>query len=76
VNRPAVPRVIRSGGDTGVEVQYGDPQPAGGWSQGVALEHGRGRVVVLAEAAMLSSQRMGERRIGMNHPNCWLTRHS
>src|SRR5258705_151161 len=54
VNRPAKPRVTRSGGDTRVEVVYGDPQPARGWSQGVALEHGRGRVVVLAEAAMLS----------------------
>jgi hypothetical protein len=87
VNRPARPRVTRSGGDTRVEVLYGDPQPARGWSQGVALEHGRGRVVVLAEAAMLSAQRQGERRIGMNYPGCdnrqfalnvmhWLTRHS
>lgn len=87
VNRPAKPRVTRSGGDTRVEVEYGDPTSARGWSQGVTLEHGRGRVVVLAEAAMLSAQREGERRIGMNHPGCdnrqfalnvmhWLTRHS
>ncbi len=87
VNRPAAPRVTRSGSDTRVEVTYGDPQPARGWSQAVALEHGRGRVVVLAEAAMLSAQRDGGRRIGMNYPNCdnkqfalnvmhWLSRHS
>jgi hypothetical protein len=87
VNRPAKPRVTRSGGDTRVDVVYGDPTPARGWSQGVVLEHGRGRVVVLAEAAMLSAQRVGERRIGMNYPGCdnrqfalnvmhWLSRHS
>lgn len=87
VNRPATPHVKRSGGDTRVEVVFGDPAPARGWSQGVTLEHGRGRVVVLAEAAMLSAQRDGDRRIGMNYPNCdnkqfalnvmhWLTRHS
>ncbi|MEK6375718.1 MAG: hypothetical protein AABO58_23820 [Acidobacteriota bacterium] len=87
VNRPAKVRVTRSGGDTRVEVEYGDPQSARGWSQGVVIEHGRGRVCVLAEAAMLSAQREGERRIGMNYPGCdnrqfalnvmhWLTRHS
>ena len=87
VNRPAKPRVERDGSDTKVHVEWGDPQPAGGWSQGVALEYGRGRVVVLAEAAMLSAQRDGERRIGMNYPGCdnrqftlnvlhWLSRHS
>jgi len=70
VNRAATPHVTRSGSDTRVEVVYGDPQPARGWSQGVALEHGRGRVVVLAEAAMLTAQRDGDRRIGMNYPNC------
>src|ERR1041385_6314562 len=70
INRPAMPRVIRSGGDTRVEVTWGDPQPARGWSQGVVLEHGRGRVVVLGEAAMLSAQRDRDRRIGMNYPNC------
>jgi hypothetical protein len=87
VNRPPKTRVTRSGRDTRVEVEYGDPQPARGWSQAVVVEHGRGRVVVLAEAAMLSAQRQGERRIGMNYPGCdnrqfalnvmhWLTRHS
>ena len=87
VNRPGVPHVTRSGGDTRVDVQFGDPQPARGWSQGVALEYGRGRVVILAEAAMLTAQREGDRLIGMNYPDCdnkqfalnvmhWLSRHS
>lgn len=38
-------------------------------SQGVALTFGRGRVVVLGEAAMLSAQLAGERRFGMNAPD-------
>lgn len=31
-----------------------------GWSQGAAIEHGNGRVVVAGEAAMFSSQRSGD----------------
>ena len=31
-----------------------------GWSQGVAIEHGSGRVVIFGEAAMFSSQRSGD----------------
>lgn len=87
VNRTGKPNVIRDGGDVKVQVEFVDPQPALGWSQGVALEHGRGRVVVLAEAAMLSAQKDGDRKIGMNFPGCdnrqftlnvlhWLSRHS
>ena len=86
-NRQPLPRVTRSGGDTRVTVEFVNPKPAAGWSQGVALEHGRGRVVVLAEAAMLTAQKEGDRLIGMNAPNCdnkqfvlnvmhWLSRHS
>ncbi len=41
--------------------------PAAGRAQGIALRFGRGRVVVLGEAAMLSAQRMaGGAPIGMN----------
>ena len=52
---------------------FGDsvPKLAGpGWLQGAALAVGRGRVVVLGEAAMLSAQRAGAQRapMGMNHP--------
>jgi hypothetical protein len=42
---------------------------AKGRSQGVALEFGQGRVVVLGEAGMLSAQRVGGGRLfGMNTP--------
>ena len=30
-----------------------------GWSQGVAISHGNGRVVIFGEAAMFTSQRSG-----------------
>ncbi|HMJ93088.1 MAG TPA: hypothetical protein VK472_03195 [Allosphingosinicella sp.] len=45
------------------------PVPAAGHSQAVALEAGKGRVVVLGEAGMLSAQ-IGERgeKMGMNVP--------
>ena len=38
--------------------------------QGAAIEFGGGRVVLLAEAAMLSAQLAGPQRnrMGMNHP--------
>jgi hypothetical protein len=66
VFRDPHPRVEKSGGDTRVVVEYGEEKPADGWGQGVALLHGRGRVVVLGEAGVLSAQLDGERKIGMN----------
>ena len=36
--------------------------------EGAALELGKGRVVALAEAAMITAQEDGGRRIGMNAP--------
>lgn len=44
--------------------------PAAGRAQGIALKFGKGRVVVLGEAAMLSAQLAGaqDRRMGMNVP--------
>ena len=68
VARPPEPVVERRGGDVIVNIGYGAPVAVPGWSQGVALEHGRGRVVVLGEAAMLSAQlhRFDGRPIGMN----------
>jgi hypothetical protein len=68
--RPAKAQVERRGDDVIVRVEYGDPESAAGWAQGVALEHGDGRVVVLGEAAMLSARlREGDARpIGMNTP--------
>ncbi len=64
----AQPVVERRGGDVIVSVTYGDPIAVPGWGQGVALEFGAGRVVVLGEAAMLTAQlyRFDGRPIGMN----------
>lgn len=42
-------------------------QPAGS-AQGLALEYGRGRLVVLGEAAMLTAQVYKKERFGMNGP--------
>jgi len=66
--RPPEPKVERRGGDVIVNVTYGDPAAVPGWSQGLALDHGSGRLVVLGEAAMLSAQLSSYdgRRIGMN----------
>lgn len=49
----------------------GEIRPAYGRAQGVAFELGRGRVVVLGEAAMLTAQvtGRGSRKFGMNWPN-------
>jgi hypothetical protein len=68
VNRVATPHVIRSGGDTKVEVTFGSPTSAEGWAQAVAVEQGKGRVVILGEAAMITAQMDGGRPIGMNVP--------
>lgn len=68
---------------------YKEGRSAAGRAQGVALEFGKGRVVVLGEAAMLSAQVFRapgrEIRLGMEYPGCdnrqlalnimhWLTR--
>ena len=69
VRPPGPARAERDGGNERVLMSYGDPQPAGGHAQGVALEFGRGRVVVLGEAGMLRAQQ--ERSgalVGMNVP--------
>lgn len=57
-----------------VTPQRGDTPPsqvsAAGRAQGIALKFGKGRVVVLAEAAMLSAQLAGPQKVkfGMNKP--------
>lgn len=66
VNRVGTPVVEKDGGATRVTVKFGDPTPANGWSQCVAFELGRGRVVVAAEAAMWTAQADGGRFLGMN----------
>jgi hypothetical protein len=70
VDRPAsAPTIEKVGRDVRVTVTYGDPVSAKGRAQGLALQRGKGRVVVLGEAGMLSAQR--DRRgspVGMNFP--------
>jgi nitrogen fixation-related uncharacterized protein len=68
VDRPATIRFEKSGSDKNVLITYGDPVPATGRAQGLALEFGKGRVVVLGEAAMLTAQRDGKTKkpFGMN----------
>ena len=47
-------------------IQYSDPVPAVGRAQGLAFKYGKGRVVVMGEAGVLSAQRQGEGAFGMN----------
>lgn len=65
----AVPLLILP--DSAVEyVPHGDsllPQPAGN-AQGLAMEYGRGRIVILGEAAMLTAQVAEGKPFGMNTP--------
>ena len=68
VDRAADVTVERDGGDTRVIVMPGTSTPAVGRAQGVAVEYGRGRIVVLGEAAMLSAQRQNDRSFGMQVP--------
>ena len=57
-------------GQAGGSVPPDKRKPAGGRAQGLAFDHGRGRVVILGEAAMMTAQVAGpERRpMGMNTP--------
>lgn len=50
--------------------QNSNPTSAAGRAQGIALKHGKGRVVLLGEAAMLSAQLAGPNKMpfGMNRP--------
>lgn len=68
MNRAASVKVEKSGGDSRVLITYGEPVPARGYAQAVALQFGKGRVVILGEAAMLTAQLDGKTRkpFGMN----------
>jgi hypothetical protein len=44
--------------------------PAAGRAQGLALRHGKGRVVMMGEAAELTAQVVGDDPFGMNVPGC------
>lgn len=56
LDRAPAPRVERAGSDVRVHVEYGHGTPAVGRAQAIAMPLGRGRVVVLGEAAMASAQ--------------------
>jgi len=67
--KPGTPRLEKRGGDTVLTMEYGDPENASGRAQGVALPFGKGRVVVLGEAAMMTAQISGDGHpFGMNVP--------
>jgi hypothetical protein len=68
VNRLGTPHVKRENGDVIVDVKFGAPRSAAGWSQGLASSLGSGRIVVLAEAGMITAQEDGGRKLGMNAP--------
>jgi hypothetical protein len=57
-------------GEAGPDVPKEKRVPAGGRAQGLAMTVGKGRVVVLAEAAMMTAQVAGPQRypMGMNLP--------
>lgn len=62
-------KVTQDNNDTRVEVNYVNPTSAFGRAQGIALDHGNGRVVAMGEAAMLTAQKIKEFKFGMNyHP--------
>lgn len=68
MNRPATVTVEKSGGDTRVLINYGEPMPANNYAQAITLEFGKGRAVILGEAAMLTAQVDGKTKkpFGMN----------
>jgi hypothetical protein len=57
-------------GQAGSDIPAERRRPAGGRAQALAFEHGRGRVVILGEAAMMTAQVAGPNRrpMGMNTP--------
>ncbi|MEO9872494.1 hypothetical protein [Ekhidna sp.] len=42
---------------------------ASGWYQGACLKHGKGKMILLGEAAMITAQVRGKAKIGMNSPD-------
>jgi hypothetical protein len=68
VDRAPNVQVDRDGDDTRVTVTQGAATSAAGRAQGLAFEYGRGRVVILGEAAMLTAQRRNDRQFGMQLP--------
>ena len=44
-------------------------ESAEGWLQGACMNYGKGKMVLLGEAAMITAQMRGKTEIGMNSPN-------
>jgi hypothetical protein len=51
-----------------LKMTLGDPVPAKGRSQALAMTYGHGRIVVTGEAAMLTAQVLDGQKFGMNVP--------
>jgi hypothetical protein len=61
-------KITKDGSDTRVQVNYVNPTSASGYSQGIAMIFGKGRIVVLGEAAMLTAQKNRDNsNVGMNY---------
>ena len=61
-------KITKDGDDTRVEVTYNNPQSAKNRSQGVAIKLGKGKIVCLGEAAMLTAQKNRDNnKVGMNY---------
>jgi hypothetical protein len=69
---PGSVAVLKFSGTAVDRRQDGNPVTAAGRAQGIAFAHGKGRVVVMGEAAQLSAQVFGLPPIpmGMNVPGC------
>lgn len=61
-------KVDRSGGDVRATVTFVSPHPARSRAQGIAMDVGKGRVVILGDSAMLTAQLRDGRPFGMNAP--------
>lgn len=66
---PAVVEKENPDGPPQKTIEYSDPVPAMGRTQGVAFKYGKGRVVVLGEAGALSAQVQQGVAFGMNDPH-------
>ena len=66
---PTPASVEKSGNKTKVSMNYGEPKPTQGNAQGLAMEWGKGRIVMLADAGMLRAERPRDGQVvGMNFP--------
>lgn len=61
----ALPDSIWDVGST-TYTRFAEPVSASGYCQGLALKHGKGRVVILGEAAMITAQKFKGEKFGMN----------